>query len=209
MGRPDQAEGKRLWRIPVWGAGLTNTVAPTIWGIPTYVSSQLSVTETQGSSSSVASSVYVLQADQVVVVRRQDFQVIVDRSRLFNQDMAEIRSLGQFDIVRAKPQSDRAPHRHSRATMAATKTTQKPAQEAAETARHMLHGDDTASAPEQAHARGYSPDAARRARGAPETLKRRRVGAVSPDIPRPRQRSPDLTEPAPGPVAATTTTRGR
>ena len=84
--------------------GLTNPVGPSIWGVPTYTTSQLSVTETQGSSS-VASSVYVLQADQVLLVRRADFEVLLDRSRLFNQDMTEVRGIGRFDLIVPNPKA--------------------------------------------------------------------------------------------------------
>jgi HK97 family phage major capsid protein len=71
---------------------------PQIFGVPVYISSQLSVTETQGSSST-CSSIYIYQPDQVVVVLRQDVQVELDRSRLFNADQSEMRARFRADLI--------------------------------------------------------------------------------------------------------------
>jgi HK97 family phage major capsid protein len=70
----------------------------SIYGVPVFLSSQLSVTETQGSSS-VASSAYVYQADQILVVRRTEVEVVVDSSRLFNSDQSELRAIFRLDMV--------------------------------------------------------------------------------------------------------------
>lgn len=70
-----------------------------IYGVPVYLSSQLSITEVQGTSGAVASSAYVYQADQVVVVRRRNVTVAVDGSRLFNTDQSEVRAIARLDLV--------------------------------------------------------------------------------------------------------------
>jgi hypothetical protein len=62
------------------------------------VSSQLSTTETQGTSSD-CSSIYVYQADRIVAVRRAELPVEVDRSRLFNSDQSEVRAIRRIDAV--------------------------------------------------------------------------------------------------------------
>src|SRR3954468_389379 len=61
-----------------------------IYGAAVYSTSQLSVTETQGTSSN-ASSVYAYAPSEVVLVRRQDATIELDRSRLFDVDSSEIR----------------------------------------------------------------------------------------------------------------------
>ena len=73
-------------------------VRRSIYGVPVYLTSQLSITETQGATNA-ASSVYVYQADQIVAVRREDARVEVDRSRLFNSDQSEIRGIMRWDVV--------------------------------------------------------------------------------------------------------------
>jgi len=61
-------------------------------------SSQLSVTETKGTASN-ASSAYVFAPAQLVLVRRQDAAIELDRSRLFNQDMSELRGKLRADLL--------------------------------------------------------------------------------------------------------------
>lgn len=75
----------------------------SIYGVPVHLTSQLPTTETQGSSGTVCSSSYVVQADQVVVVRRSDIEVTVDSSRLFNSYQSEVRAVGRFDMVVPNP----------------------------------------------------------------------------------------------------------
>lgn len=83
------------------GSG-AQSVPRQIYGLPVLLSSQLSVTETQGTASN-ASSAYVYDASEVVVVRRQDVAVEVDRSRLFNSDESEIRAIARMDLVVPNP----------------------------------------------------------------------------------------------------------
>lgn len=77
-------------------------VARSIYGVPVYLSSQLSITETQGTSTD-ASSAYVVQGDQCVVVMRQDVRVERDSSRLFNSDESEVRAILRADFAVANP----------------------------------------------------------------------------------------------------------
>jgi HK97 family phage major capsid protein len=65
-------------------------------------SSQLSVTETKGTASN-ASSAYVFAPAQLVLVRRQDAAIELDRSRLFNQDMSELRGKLRADLLVPNP----------------------------------------------------------------------------------------------------------
>jgi HK97 family phage major capsid protein len=83
------------------GAG-TSGVQRTLYGVPVYLTSQLSIAETQGTSTD-CSSIYAYQADQAIIVRRADIRVEVDRSRLFNSDQSEIRAIGRFDLAIPNP----------------------------------------------------------------------------------------------------------
>jgi hypothetical protein len=60
------------------------------------------VTETQGSSS-VTNSAYLFDKTQVIWVRRQDPQVVLDRSRLFNSDQSELRATLRGDLIVPNP----------------------------------------------------------------------------------------------------------
>lgn len=73
-------------------------VTRSIYGVPVFLSSQLSVAETQGTATN-ASSAYVVQADQCVTVFREDVRVELDRSRLFNSDQSELRAILRADLV--------------------------------------------------------------------------------------------------------------
>jgi HK97 family phage major capsid protein len=63
----------------------------------TYISNQLAVNETQGTSTDASSS-YVLDTSRVFVVRRADITIEVDRSRLFNADKSEIRAKARVNL---------------------------------------------------------------------------------------------------------------
>lgn len=90
--------------VPVLMADGNPTQGPrrSIYGLPVLLSSQLSITETQGSATT-ASSAYIYDAAEVVVVRRQDVSVEIDRSRLFNSDESEIRAIARMDLVVPNP----------------------------------------------------------------------------------------------------------
>lgn len=73
------------------GSG-SQAVERRIYGIPVYLSSQLSITETKGENND-CSSIYVVDMSQIVPVFRQDARVEVDSSRLFNYDQSELRAI--------------------------------------------------------------------------------------------------------------------
>jgi HK97 family phage major capsid protein len=78
---------------------LTNGITPTVFGLPVYPTAQLSITETKGTATSVCSSVYIVDTEQVFLVRRSDVVIEVDRSRLFDYDQSEIRAKLRADLV--------------------------------------------------------------------------------------------------------------
>ena len=79
-------------------------VQRSIYGVPVWLSSQLSITESHGSSN-VSSSAYVYQADQVVAVIRADATVAVDTSQLFDHDQAQVRCVMRADMVLPNPKA--------------------------------------------------------------------------------------------------------
>jgi HK97 family phage major capsid protein len=84
--------------------GAPNAPSRSLYGVPVFLSSQVSVTETQGSSGAVASSAYVYDASQVVAVMRQDARTELDSSRLFNSDQSELRCTMRADVVVPNPE---------------------------------------------------------------------------------------------------------
>ena len=75
-------------------------VQRSIYGVPVFVSSQL---ETGSPLTPVA--VYLYDAPQIVLVRRQEIRVEVDRSRLFHKDQSEIRAILRADLVVPNPKA--------------------------------------------------------------------------------------------------------
>jgi HK97 family phage major capsid protein len=74
-----------------------------IFGVPLFTTPQLSTTEVQGTSGSVANSAYVFDTANVIYVRRQDPQIVLDRSRLFNSDQSELRATMRGDLIVPNP----------------------------------------------------------------------------------------------------------
>lgn len=72
----------------------------SIYGVPVYLSSQLSVTETQGASS-LAASVYVYDPTTLFFVRRTEVQVVQNPYSKFAQDSTDVRAIVRADIVAA------------------------------------------------------------------------------------------------------------
>lgn len=81
---------------------VVNGVRPSLLGVPVYLTSQISQTDTQGSSSA-ATRVYVADMTQVVVVRRQDVTIEVDRSVYFTSDETAVRAISRVDLVVPNP----------------------------------------------------------------------------------------------------------
>jgi HK97 family phage major capsid protein len=74
-------------------------VARSIYGVPVYLSSQLSVAEGAGTETSA----YVFEAAQLIAVFRQDTTITLDRSRLFNTDQSELRAILRADFIAPNP----------------------------------------------------------------------------------------------------------
>jgi hypothetical protein len=72
--------------------------------LPVLLTSQLSITETKGTSTD-CSSIYVVDASQIYGVFRTDARVEVDRSRLFNTDQSEVRAIMRATLA-SECQSD-------------------------------------------------------------------------------------------------------
>lgn len=82
--------------------GPTGRIERSIYGVPVYLSSQMSIAETQGSSVD-CSSIYVAQMDQIVVVQRREIEVEMSTDVRFNSDETLIRAIGRFDVVHPNP----------------------------------------------------------------------------------------------------------
>jgi HK97 family phage major capsid protein len=74
----------------------------SIEGVPIYTSNQLSVTETQGSSS-VASSVYVYDASQVIVVQAHDMRLEATDAAYFSTDEIGVRCIARVGFAVPNP----------------------------------------------------------------------------------------------------------
>jgi HK97 family phage major capsid protein len=88
-------QGRRLLQ-----PGATSIEAATV-----YTTTRLSSNETRGTSNDT-SSIYVYSTDPdvgPVLVRRSDVTVDLDRSRLFNQDMSELRAKTRVDFIVPQP----------------------------------------------------------------------------------------------------------
>jgi HK97 family phage major capsid protein len=77
---------------------------PAIYGVPVFLSAQLSTTETVGSSSD-CSSIYVYEAREVVAVRRTDARLEISADAYFDSDQSAIRGIVRFDLVVPNPEA--------------------------------------------------------------------------------------------------------
>jgi HK97 family phage major capsid protein/HK97 family phage prohead protease len=78
---------------------------PNIDGHRVYTSNQLAANETQGTSNDT-SSIYIYSTDPdtgPALVRRKDVQIEIDRSRLFDKDMSEMRGKTRVDLLVPQP----------------------------------------------------------------------------------------------------------
>lgn len=73
-------------------------IARSIYGVPVFLSSQLSITETQGTASN-ASSAYVYAPEQVVAVRREELRLELDGSEKFSSDVSLVRAILRFGLA--------------------------------------------------------------------------------------------------------------
>jgi HK97 family phage major capsid protein len=79
-------------------------VVRSVYGVPVWLSSQLSITETQGSATA-ATSMYVYEAEQVVTVIRSGVDLQVDSSAAFSSDRTAVRVTMRADLVVPNPKS--------------------------------------------------------------------------------------------------------
>lgn len=77
--------------------GVGGSPVGAIYGVPTRLSSRLSVTETRGSSSDT-SSAYVFDVDQVVFAPRSEVRLEADRSFKFDYDQTAFRLVQRADF---------------------------------------------------------------------------------------------------------------
>jgi hypothetical protein len=107
----ESAQSEKLFarcpRTPFRGAppltATPSTDAPRqVFGSRVFVSGQLSTNESQGTSSD-CNSIYVYSPSEVVVLRRQDAEIELDRSRLFNEDASELRGKLRCDLIVPNP----------------------------------------------------------------------------------------------------------
>ena len=83
-------------------AGPTGAITRSLYDIPVLLTSQLSITETQGTATN-SSSAYVVDADQLVLVIRNDLQIETDASVSFRTDQSVVRGIARADFVVANP----------------------------------------------------------------------------------------------------------
>lgn len=75
-----------------------------LMGVPTYVTSVLPDTLTQGSSSGNTSTAWLIDMSAVYVVIRSGTRIEIDRSRYFDTDSTAIRGTMRADVVLANPE---------------------------------------------------------------------------------------------------------
>ena len=69
---------------------------------PMFTTTQISKTETAGTSSDTTSA-YVYAPAQFWLIDRQDAEILIDRSRLFHRDMSEMRAKLRVDFLAPNP----------------------------------------------------------------------------------------------------------
>lgn len=81
-----------------------NAPAYSIDGVPVFISNQLSTTETQGTSNA-ASSVYLYDASQVIVVRRETMRLETTKDAFFSTDQIGVRAISRVGFAVPNPAS--------------------------------------------------------------------------------------------------------
>lgn len=77
---------------------ITDPAVNRLFGIPVYVSTQISVTETEGTSGAVCSWLGLVDMKQVVVGRRQELSIKFSEDYSFNTDSTAIRATSRWDF---------------------------------------------------------------------------------------------------------------
>jgi HK97 family phage major capsid protein len=86
----------------LWDSDPSTASPTTVFGVPIVASAQLTLTETQGSSS-LTNSIYVYDTESLVYVQRSPIEIELDRSRLFNSDQSEFRAKSRGDLISPTP----------------------------------------------------------------------------------------------------------
>lgn len=84
------------------GATLAEGITRSLFGVSVFLTSQLSVTEVQGTATN-ASSIYVYDARQILAVIRNDATVEVDSSAAFRTDESLLRCILRADLAVPNP----------------------------------------------------------------------------------------------------------
>ena len=97
----DQTDSLRPLLGEAYGVAGTTGVSRRLLGLTVHLSSQLSVTEEEGSSGAVCSSVYLAEWGQVLLLRdeKQAVYLDVDSGETFSKDQAQIRGLMRVDLA--------------------------------------------------------------------------------------------------------------
>jgi HK97 family phage major capsid protein len=88
------ANGEYLWDTAL--SALNMSAGQFHW------TSQLTVTETQGTSNAT-NSIYIFDTLNTIFVPRTSLQIVLDRSRLFNSDQSELRGTMRCDLMVPQP----------------------------------------------------------------------------------------------------------
>jgi HK97 family phage major capsid protein len=80
----------------------TQAPSRSLFGVPVYTSSQLSTNEPKGTASNT-SSIYCFDSSQVVLVRRADVTLEVDRAQYFSSDQSQLRAKLRASMVIPNP----------------------------------------------------------------------------------------------------------
>lgn len=83
--------------------GPTGKISRSIYGIPVFLTTRIATNEVQGTSGAVCTSSYVVQADQVVVVLREDVDITVNPYRLSHEDKTEVKATLRADLIVPNP----------------------------------------------------------------------------------------------------------
>jgi HK97 family phage major capsid protein len=82
---------------------IANGARYSIDGVPVYVTSNIPVNETQGTSAGVSSSVFVVDMNQVVVVKREAFRLESTNDFYFDSDSVGVKAVARVGIAVPNP----------------------------------------------------------------------------------------------------------
>ncbi|MGW0626961.1 phage major capsid protein [Streptomyces sp. NPDC002758] len=89
---------------PIVSTDPTQGVRNTLWGIPVRITNNLSVAETQGTSTD-CSSIILADMSQIVVAQSRDVELVYSADYAFNTDQIAARVTARFDIGVPQPKA--------------------------------------------------------------------------------------------------------